>query len=37
MGLTDVILRFRNNITIMYCDRYLPFFGIKIQIILANL
>ena len=35
--LSDVILRLRNNITIMYFDRYLSCFGIKIQIILANL
>ena len=28
---------FCNNIIIMYFDRYLPCFGIKIQIILANL
>ena len=35
--LSDVILRLRNNIITMYFDRYLSFFGIKIQIILANL
>ena len=35
--LSDVILRLRNNIIIMYFDRYLSHFGIKIQIILANL
>ena len=32
-----MILRLRNNIIIMYFDRYLPCSGIKIQIILANL
>ena len=35
--LSDVILRLRNNIIIMYFDRYLSCFGIKIQIILANI
>ena len=35
--LSDVILRLRNNITIMYFDRYLSCFGINIQIILVNL
>ena len=35
--LSDVILRLRNNITIMYFDHYLSCFGIKIQIILVNL
>ena len=35
--LSDVILRLRNNIIITYFDRYLSCFGIKIQIILANL
>ena len=35
--LSDVILCLRNNIIIMYFDRYLSCFGIKIQIILANL
>ena len=35
--LSNVILRLRNNIIIMYFDRYLSCFGIKIQIILANL
>ena len=35
--LSDAILRHRNNIIIMYFDRYLSCFGIKIQIILANL
>ena len=35
--LSDVILRLRNNTIIMYFDRYLSCFGIKIQIILANL
>ena len=35
--LSDVILRLRNNVTIMYFDRYLSCFGIKIQIIPANL
>ena len=35
--LSDVILRLRNNITVMYFDRYLSCFGIKIQIILVNL
>ena len=35
--LCDVILRLHNNIVIMYFDRYLSCFGIKIQIILANL
>ena len=35
--LSDVILRLRNNIVITYFDRYLSCFGIKIQIILANL
>ena len=34
--LSDVILRLCNNI-IMYFDRYLSCFGIKIQIISANL
>ena len=35
--LSDVILRLSNNIIIMYFDRYLSCFGIKIQIILLNL
>ena len=35
--LSDVILRLRNNIVIMYYDRYLSCFGIKIPIILVNL
>ena len=35
--LSDVILRLRNNMIIMYFDRYLLCFRIKIQIILANL
>ena len=35
--LSDVILRLRNNITIMYFDRYLSCFGINIQVILVNL
>ena len=35
--LSDVILRLHNNIIGMYFDRYLSCFGIKIQIILANL
>ena len=35
--LSDVILRLRNNIVIMYFDRYLSCFGIIMQIILANL
>ena len=35
--LSDVILHLHNNIKIMYFDRYLSCFGIKIQIILANL
>ena len=35
--LSDVILRLRINITIMYFDRYLSCFGINIQTILANL
>ena len=35
--LTNVILRLRNNIIIMYFDRYLSCFGIKNQIIFANL
>ena len=35
--LSDVILRLRNNITIMYFDRYLSCFGINIQLILVNL
>ena len=35
--LSDVILRLRNNIITMYFDRYPSCFGIKIQIILANL
>ena len=35
--LSDVILRLRNNVIIMYFDRYLSCFGIKIQLILANL
>ena len=35
--LSDVILRLCNNIVTMYFDRYLSCFGIKIQIILANL
>ena len=35
--LSDVILCLRNNIIMMYFDRYLSCFGNKIQIILANL
>ena len=35
--LSDVILRLRSNIITMYFDRYLSCFGIKIQIISANL
>ena len=35
--LSDVILCLRNNITIIYFDRYLSCFGINIQIILVNL
>ena len=35
--LSDANLRLRNNIIIMYFDRYLSCFGIKIQIILAIL
>ena len=33
----DAILRLRNSIITMYFYRYLSCFGIKIQIILANL
>ena len=35
--LSNVILRFYNNIIIIYFDCYLYYFGIKIQIILINL
>ena len=35
--LSYVILRLSNNIIIMYFDRYLSCFGIKIQIVLGNL
>ena len=35
--LSDAILRLRNNTMKMYFDRYLSCFGIKMQIILANL
>ena len=35
--LSDVTLRFSNNMITVYFDRYLSCFGIKIQIILSNL
>ena len=34
--LSDVILSLRNNITVMYFNRYSSCFKVKIQIILAN-